>query len=424
MPCTKKGQLLPMKGGGIAICDAGKYRYAFAKDLPKAPAKGYTKRPAWYPTLDSIFGQPEATCKASTVKFTSAVLPIDHLAPSTPYGMMVGYHVTPIDHGYIGVDTLNLSETDRTRAAFLPITSPAAGTVIQVQSLEGPTPNYRMVINHGCGVYTAYMVMDQVATGIAVGTKVAAGQQIGAQRDHPMDFNVFSSGTWLSGFANPLSYAYGESWKPYTADPSGFWPTNIANAYAAQMQRTSSPRWGKIDYDVVGSASGNWFLDGTAGYSGIPISDLGPGRFFQFGSVPGKNYYAYGHLAIAPHWVDPTVWIASMGSFLDPNGDASQHEYGQFYLDTAGKPTPDTLTAANGTVVYDLYQPSPADAHGQPIPQTSPTAPLPIGYTVVKGSLMGSLALRVNADGSLTMQTTRQGETFTAFTAAARTFRR
>lgn len=423
MACAKKGALIPMMGGGIAICDAGKYRYAFTKDLPKAPVKGYTKRPAWYPSLDSIFGQVESTCKPSTIKFTAPVLPVEHLAPSIPYGMMVGYHVTPIDHGYFGIDTLSLSEQDRQSAPYLPITSPAAGTVIQVQTLEGPVPNYRMVINHGCGVYTAYMVMDKVATGITAGSKVTAGQKIGEQRDHPMDFNVFSSGTWLSGFANPISYAYGEAWKPYTADPSPFWSTATSTAYANSMQRTATPRWGKIDFDVVGTASGNWFLDGTAGYSGIPIADLGPGKFFSFGSVPGKNYYAYGHLALAPHWVDPSVWIASMGSFLDPNGDAGQHEYGQFLLDTTGKPVPNNLTTTNGTVVYDLYQPSAVDKDGNPISFMGSSAPLPIGYHVTKGSLMGSLALRVNTDGSLTMQTLPTGQTFSAFTSAARTFR-
>ena len=423
MQCTKAGQLTAMKGGGVGKCDAGKWRYAFAADLPKAPSAGYTKRPTWYPTLDSVFAQSEAKCKPSTVKFTSPVLPIDHLAPSIPYGMMTGYHVTPIDHGYIGIDTLALSEADRVKAAYLPITSPAAGTVTEVQALDGTPPNYRMVINHGCGVYSVYMVMDQVASGLAAGSKVKAGQQIGSQRDHPMDFNVFSSATWLKGLANPLSYAYGEAWKPYTTDPSAFWTPAIATAYANQMQRTASPRWGRIDYDVAGAASGTWFLDGTAGYSGVPIATLKAGGWLQMGHVDGKNSYAYGHLSLAPHWVDPTVWMASMGSFLDPNGDAGRADYGQFVIDTTGKPTPDKLTASNGIVVYDLYQPSALGPDGKPYQPTSLTSPYPIGYKEGRGALMGSMAIRVNSDGSLTIETMATGTTFTAFTAAARTFR-
>lgn len=32
--------------------------------------------------------------------------------------------------------------------------------------------------------------------------------------------------------------------------------------------KTSSPRVGKLDHDVIGTAAGNWFLDGTFGYGG------------------------------------------------------------------------------------------------------------------------------------------------------------
>lgn len=426
--CSTSGQLAPMRGVGIAICTSGRWTYAFTQDLPASTA--YTSRPSWYPTVDAVFGQPDATCAASTVKFTHTIIPLDTLTSSIPYGAMIGSHVTPIDHAYLGLKSLELTDAARQSAAFVPVTSPAAGTVIEVGTLpaEGSTTVNRVVINHGCGVYTVYMVLDRLDAGVQRGTKLAAGQQFGSQRDHPLDFNVFSGGTWLTGLANPLSYAYGEAWKPYTADPSPFFTPQLAAAYEAVMQRTAAPRWWKVDFDIRGAASGSWFLAGTAGYSGIPISSIKPYEWAQFGQVPGKNNYAYGHLALAPHWTTPSTWIASMGWFADAAGDADMRGGGQFALSLdGGLPSPDEVTAADGTVVYPLHSLESRTASGDPY-QIDPSTktPMPVGYQAVPGtSKQGTMAIRVNADGSLTVEVIANPTgSFSGFTSAARTYMR
>ena len=109
---------------GVVVCDGGKYRFAVPDDFPPTPSGGYTSRPDWYPTLNQILGagRPEPTCAASTVKFTHPVVPLDQLATTIPYGAMIGDHITPIDHAYLGIKSLEKPKTQRTeddwRAAY------------------------------------------------------------------------------------------------------------------------------------------------------------------------------------------------------------------------------------------------------------------------------------------------------------------
>jgi hypothetical protein len=120
-----------------AICKGGKVSYVLATDVPKTPTNGYTSRPDWYPTLSQILDGPgakEPTCAPSSVKFTSPVLPLDQLAPAIPYGFMVGGHVTPIDHAYLGIKALSKSASQLTAADFVPVTAPADGVITELSN--------------------------------------------------------------------------------------------------------------------------------------------------------------------------------------------------------------------------------------------------------------------------------------------------
>jgi hypothetical protein len=412
MTCDAPGDTVFMNE--LYVCKNGIWGYPIPGDLP-INADG--SKPDWYPDLDTLVnhGQAPATCTPSEVTFTHSFLPVDQLDASIPHGAMIGDHVTPIDHAYIGIKTLNIAAEARTDADYLPITAPADGTIVDVGSLGSPT-SHRVVINHGCGVYTIYMVVNRLTGALAevaatvesqgnVSTNIPikAGEEFGQQRDNPLDFNVWAADSWLSGLANPLSYIYAESWKPYTADPTRFFTPELAEQYSNIMQRTSEPRWGKIDHDVVGSASGNWFLQGTMGYSGRAVSDYANATEpVRGGQVPGKNTYAYGHLSISPHEVAPQAWVFSTGWWQDPAGDPRQ----TFLVIGADQPTPDQLTSADGVVVYGLADGQRLDADGAPI-QMDPArsmAPMPIGYTIGVGPAFGSVALQVNADGTLSVE--------------------
>ena len=397
----------------LYVCKNGKWGFPVPGDLP-IPSDG--SKPDWYPSLDTLSSQPEATCPNSDITFSHSFLPIDQLDASIPYGAMIYDHVTPIDHAYIGIKPLSKAADTRTEADYLPIVAPADGVIMNAGSLGSPT-SHRVVISHGCGVYTVYMVVNRLSGVLAavadqvqsqgnlqLDIPIKAGEEFGQQRDNPLDFNVWASESWLRGFANPLSYIYAENWKPYTADPSPFFTPDLAAQYANIMQRTSEPRWGKIDHDVVGSASGNWFLQGTLGYSGRTIAEYVtatapiPGGH---GQIAGKNTYAYGHLSIAPHEVDTSKWVFSTGWWQDPAGDPRQV---MLVIEDRQK-TPDQLTSADGVVLYGLADGGRVDANGQPIVQGAGSmAPMPVGYMLELGQTWGSVALQINADGSLSVE--------------------
>ena len=422
-----------------AICKSGKVSYVLGTDVPKTPTGGYTSRPEWYPTLTQILGGTggvEPTCAPSTIKFTSPVLPLDQLAPSIPYGLMVGGHVTPIDHAYLGIKALSKSASQRTDSDYVAVTAPADGVITELSNLGSPN-SYRVVINHGCNVYSVYMVMNKVTGVLAslasqasnsgylkVNVKVKAGEEFGRQGETMLDFNVFDGTTWLSGFQNPQAYLTQDAWKPYTADYLPFFSAEIRTAMEAQLQKTSSPRVGKIDHDISGTASGNWFLAGTNGYAGRLNSDYeNATTMIGSGSVPGKNDYSWSHLAIAPHQVDSKAWVFSSGWWNDSKGDADQ----ALLIVATGQVAPDKLTAANGMVVYKLAQVSYTPPAGVAANPPGSMAPWPVGYSATAGSDKGVVALQVNADGSLSVEintsiTSIAG--FTAFTTAKRVYNR
>ena len=427
--CSKEGEI-GWNGNVVAACKGGVVKYAMQADIPAIPVSGYTSRPTWYPTLTQILGGSsgiEPTCSPSTIKFTKPVIALDKLAPSIPYGMMVADHVTPIDHAYLGVISLAIPQASRTANDYIAVTAPADGVITELSSLGSPS-SHRVVINHGCNIYSVYMVLNK-ATGVladsfsklsnngfmSLSIPIKAGEEFGRQRDNMLDFNIFDGTQWLSGFANPYSYLTQDTWKPYTADYLPLFTDDIRAGMEKQLQRTSAPRIGKIDQDVIGAAAGNWFLAGTNGYGGNLTSAYEnttvqvPG-----GSVSGKNTYAWSHLAIARHEVDTSKWILSTGWYKDSKGDPVQ-----FLINlTAGQVTPDKLTASSGAMVYTLSQFSYIFPAGTPARVDGSSEPYPVGYTLGSGTSVGSVILQVNSDNSLSI------EFSSTFTSDKRTYKR
>ena len=419
--CSKNGDI-GWNGIMTAICKNGKISYALSSDVPKTPTSGYTSRPDWYPTLSQIMDGPSASepkCSPSSIRFTKPVVPLDKMAASIPYGMMVGGHVTPIDHAYLGISSLSKAQSDRTEADWVAVTAPADGIIIGLSSL-GNANTSRVVINHGCNVYTVYMVLnkptgvlakyvDEIASkgSVNLNIKVKAGDEFGRQRDNMLDFNVFDGTQWLAGFANPAAYLTQDAWKPYTVDFLPFFSDEIRSSIEKWMQKTSAPRVGKLDHDVIGAASGNWFLDGTFGYGGnqnsLYVNATSP---IGGGLVEGKNDYSWSHLAIAPHEVDTSQWIFSIGWWKDPKGDATQ----ALIVIGSGQAKPDKLTAASGAVTYQLAQISYQEPAGTPARPAGSMAPWAVGYKVISGSNMGRVTLQVNTDESLSVEIGSSGK--------------
>jgi hypothetical protein len=192
---------------------------------------------------------------------------------------------------------------------------------------------------------------------------------------------------------------------------------DLEEAFEASLQKVSPPRWGRIDQDVAGTGAGNWFLAGTVGYSGRSLDTFRLATSsLQGGPVEGKNAYAWSHLALARHWVQPRYWMLSIGWWQDDKGDPVQ-----YLLDVDGhQPDPSQLTPEAGVVVY------PVRRWEFNIPPHGNT-PQPINYDLVAGNMMGLVALQVNVDGTLTVEVVPAAQdisSFRGFSGAKRTYRR
>jgi hypothetical protein len=424
--CQTAGQL-HNGGGGLLACEGGRWRYALRSDVPDGTYGGFTARPDWFPTLASLFAfQPQACAAGDGLRLVEAPIAPADTTTIVPYGLVVGDHVTPIDHMYIGVTPLLLDDQARQSAAYVPVRAPADGTIVEASSLGSPT-SMRVVIAHRCETVTIFMVLnklsgplaayqDQVSAGayLRLSIPIKAGETFALERDNPIDFSLHDGKRWLSGYAHPFPYLSMESWKPYTVDPFPYFTDELAAAYLPRMQRTESPRAGRIDWDKPGTASGNWFREGTIGYSGQLVETLKSATMpINPGMVAGKKVYSWNHLALVPHWIQPGVWLASLGTWADPAGD-----FRQFAL-RPGPKRPDQLTPADGVVVYELATWSHVDDQGQPVGGRS----YPVGYQVkVSDAVVGVLAVRVNADNTIVVEKRpdlTSAAAFTGMTAAA-----
>ena len=177
------------------------------------------------------------------------------------------------------------------------------------------------------------------------------------------------------------------------------------------MRRTEAPRWGKIDHDVAGTASGGWFLDGTVGYSGRTVAQFSTAtQSIPGGPVAGRNYTSWSHLAIARHWDLPANWVFSTGWWREPNGDPVQ----MLMEIPDGTPAPSDLKSSSGIAVYRL--------------RVVPNANAAVGGVfTTNGLVQGIVAVQVNDDETLTIEPVpgeQNAASFTGFTAAKRLYRR
>lgn len=256
-----------------------------------------------------------------------------------PYGLMVGGHVTPIDHQYFSPTVFD-SPPDT-----YPVYAMADSYLVDIGTRQHPgqgrnknltITDYRLVFSVSCRLLYYYDLVTSLVPGLreqfdAAGgnLKVLAGQVIGQIGGQTLDFAVWDMDKQLTGLLTPKLYL-GERWKLYTVDPLDYYTDEIRTTALKKYLRTAEPRSGQIDYDVDGRLIGNWFQVGTNGYAG-------PG-----GGVEG---YWNGHLAVAPDYLDPTKFVVSIGNW--PSG-ASQ--FGVI----GNAPNPATVGVASGLVKFRL----------------------------------------------------------------------
>ena len=336
-----------------------------------------------------------------------------------PLGAMVGTHVTPVDHIYVYYP----KGSDNSAPGTFTVTSPGDGTIVSIEDFQKsngyPYPDYRIVIAHSCDLYSVFIHVGELQGPAAQAADdaardgrwsgsiaVKAGDVIADESRSPnYDFSTFATKAMVT-LLNPDSYREKETWKPYTANPFDYFPAAITAAYEAKTLRTAAPIGGTIFYDVDGTAQGMWYVKGTNGYRGVGDEAA---KFDNNGKI-ARGYWDT-HLAFAPHNVDPSAFIYSIG---DWEGCPCQFM-------SKGNVDPSSVKAGGQPTVVDLVEFEYVAPDGSRMDPSKPVR----GYKLKAGnSVVGSLAFQVNDDGSMTVEKRpgKDAASFSGFSADALTY--
>ena len=274
--------------------------------------------------------------------FDASPMYLEDIGAMVPMGLMVGAHVTPIDHIYFSPAVF------RSEPYRYEVMAPADGHIVAVQmrtrSVEGEqsaleVPEYRIVIEYSCSLYTIYDLVTRLAPSVdaQLGTlrpgetqtriPVASGEVIGRIGGQTLDMNGVDIRVTLPGFIDPGHYER-EPWKIHSVDPFDYFQEPLRSHLLVLNPRTAEPRGGKIDYDVPGRLVGNWFAAGTNGYAGS-----NPSRYWE------------GHLSIVYDLYDPSQVRVSVRNF---GGRSAQFGV------RGNTPDPADVEVATGLVRYEL----------------------------------------------------------------------
>ena len=283
----------------------------------------------------------EGKCEgAGPVMFANSPMKIEEINVLLPYGQIVGGHITPIDHMYfyslpVGRYTY---EVRAIQDAFI---FNIETREVSVESNQAQEPDFRLDMVHTCTFGSYFDLLTKLSpelekkweenrneNGDFLGAYVKAGELIGYVGNQSLDFGVYNYDEPLY-FINPEAYESVEPWKIYTHDPFPYFPENIRNQLLSKMARKSEPRAGRIDYDVDGTLSGNWFEVGTNFYEGV-----------------NKNKYFEGHFSLSLNDIDPNYWQIGIGFF---------DVYENVFVIQGNPLIPTEISVDSGKQIYELY---------------------------------------------------------------------
>lgn len=265
------------------------------------------------------------------VSFTASPLATGDIVSVTPLGNLnPPAHTFPTDHIYFyWVDPDSPPpEPPTPREVY----APAGGTVLWVLD-QGGDQKLLVMASATCRWYLDHVLLDP---GIGFGVPLVAGQRIGttSPQSYALDLGVVNDEVTL-GFVRPERYPsdtlHADAPLKYFAEP-------LRTTLYAMVNRAGPDKDGKIDFDVAGRLSGNWF------HESLPV---------QPGLDPAEGTK---HLAFVVDMVDPSAIRVSIGGTLGMTGA---------FAVQAGAPDPASVSVASGKVAYRLYNPwFPADQLG------------------------------------------------------------
>ncbi|MGQ9720931.1 MAG: hypothetical protein ACUVXA_06360 [Candidatus Jordarchaeum sp.] len=213
----------------------------------------------------------DANIPSSLGKFTFTHIPLEDDAYDsiTPLGNLnPPSHTFPSDHIYFLL-----------KNGTYDIVAPAKGVITQISNNTqegGNYQDYTLRIRHTITFYSYFYHMSGLAdwilektgkiTGFTlVSIPVEAGQVVGRAEKQPggsfcLDWGAKDYDVTLS-FIHPETYGYGV--EVHTVCPLDYLEESLKEKAYQKVNRIGEPRGGKIDYDILGRLSGNWFLEGS-----------------------------------------------------------------------------------------------------------------------------------------------------------------
>lgn len=269
-------------------------------------------------------------CQGEGVPYKLSALPMkmEDFSHIEPYGLMIGGHVTPIDHQYFAPANRSLGKD-----SYEVYTMADAKLV----GLETHPTRIRLVFSVTCTFFYYYDLLTSLQPEFNdknLPISVKAGQLIGHIGGQTLDFAVWDTTKPLKGFIVPEHYK-AEAWKIYTVDPLDYYTDQLKAQILSKYVRTVEPLSGKIDYDVDSKIIGNWFEQGTNGFAGLATN-------------PASEYWK-GHLSIVPFAYDPSAFIISVG-YLTPENGGSDNQFSV----PRNAPNPATIGVDSGLTKYEL----------------------------------------------------------------------
>ncbi len=174
----------------------------------------------------------------------------------TPLGnMSPAGHWLPTDHIYFTVADPNGGQSPAARrTAFF---APADGIVVDVFTNTNPAvPDVGLRVRVASNIhYTLGHVIPDIP--LARGTRITAGQRLGTTgTSFAVDLGLFDDRITLPGVVNPRRIGVSAN----TAAPLKYFDEPLRSLLYSKVRRMGSDLDGKIDYDIAGRLSGNWFL--------------------------------------------------------------------------------------------------------------------------------------------------------------------
>ncbi len=285
------------------------------------------------------------------------VLPVDtqYIDEISPLGHLSMTHPIPTTHIYWGLEK-DYHDPDKDGFRKL-VKAPAGGVITKIIfTYWAGYPDYSVVIRHTNNFITQFNHLSEIDSAILVkigrplqegwdGNKVYvpinAGEIIGKTsadygQSAALDMGAYDKN--IIHFIHPEKYPLPMQ---HAVCPLKYFSNELKPILFSKVKRIAEPRCGEFDYDQLGKLVGNWFLEGTDGWSGPDGS---------------KNY-----LAFVYDMYDPQYLRVSLGEKL-----------GGFYSRVKGN-APDfkTIDKNSEKVIYKLIGVMEGDEFfGRPLSNT------------------------------------------------------